>query len=60
MLYDCTGEGCREDDNAVEIVKAHIDTRAVIREKIAGDGGKLGKELIAGLKASVESKQTVQ
>lgn len=60
MLYDCTGDGCREDDNAVEIVKAHIDTmRAVIREKISGDGGKIGKELIKGLKASVESKQTV-
>lgn len=61
MLYECTGDGCREDDNAVEIVKAHIDTmRAVIREKIAGDGGKIGKELIAGLKQSVESKQTVE
>ena len=55
MLYDVTGEGCREDDNAVEIVKAHIDTmRAVLREKIAGDGGKLGRELLKSLRAVID------
>ncbi len=55
MLYDVTGEGCREDDNAVEIVKAHIDTmRAVLREKIAGDGGSIGRDLLKSLRAAIE------
>ena len=54
MLYDATGEGCREDDNAVGIVKAHIDAmRAVLREKIAGDGGKIGRALLASLKKAM-------
>ncbi len=54
MLYDCTGEGCREDDSAVEIVKAHIDAmRAVIREKVAGDGGELGRQLLKSLRAAI-------
>ncbi len=58
-LYNMTQEGCREDDNAVEIVKAHIDAmRAVIREKIRGDGGPLGKELLQELKNSID-KYTV-
>jgi len=61
MLYDCTIEGCREDDTAVEIVKCHIDSmRAIIREKVAGDGGKTGKQLIKGLRASIERVDTVR
>ena len=28
--------------------------RAVIREKIAGDGGEIGRELLKGLKMSIE------
>lgn len=61
MLYECTGEGCREDDKAVEIVKCHIDTmRAVIREKVGGDGGKVGMELIKGLRASIDRVDTVE
>jgi len=60
MLYDSTLEGCSEDDQAVEIVKAHIDVmRAVLREKVAGDGGKLGRELLASLKQAVKSKEAV-
>lgn len=61
MLYDVTGEGCREDDHAVEIVKAHIDTmRAVLREKIAGDGGEVGRELLKGLKAAIDKHSVVE
>jgi len=60
MLYDVTVEGCREDDLAVEIAKAHIDSmRAVIREKISGDGGQIGRELLASLKKSIKSKDKV-
>ena len=58
MLYKVTGEGCVQDDNAVEIVKAHIDAmRAVIREKVAGDGGQVGRELLKSLEVAIE-KQT--
>ncbi len=60
MLFDCTGEGCREDDAAVEIVKCHIDSmRAVIREKVAGDGGEIGQALLKGLQQSVAKFQVV-
>ncbi len=55
MLYDVTGEGCSEDDNAVEIVKAHIDTmRAVLREKVVGDGGNLGRDLLKSLRLAID------
>ncbi|WP_460019793.1 response regulator [Magnetospira thiophila] len=53
-LYNTTYAGCPDDDKALEIVKAHIDTmRAVIREKIAGDGGDVGRQLLKGLKAAI-------
>ncbi len=59
-LYDVTGEGCREDDNAVEIVKAHIDAmRAVIREKIEGDGGGIGRDLMKHLKEAINKYSTI-
>lgn len=59
MLFDATSEGCREDNNAVEIVQAHINTmRAVIREKISGDGGKIGRSLLASLKKALDTHQT--
>ena len=60
MLYDITGEGCGEDDTSVEIVKSHIDSmRAVIREKIAGDGGEIGRELLKSLKMSIKKVDTI-
>lgn len=60
MLYDSTIEGCREDDSAVEIVKAHIDAMgAVLREKVAGDGGEVGRALLASLKKAIESKEVL-
>ena len=55
MLYEITGGGCREDDNAIEIVKSHMDVmRAVIRDKVAGDGGEVGRALLQSLKAAVD------
>ncbi|MBC8339138.1 MAG: response regulator [Rhodospirillales bacterium] len=60
MLYDATTEGCREDDHAVEIVKAHIDAMgAVLREKVSGDGGKIGRALLASLKKAIETKEDI-
>ena len=60
MLFEVTGEGCAQDDNAVGIVKAHIDAmRAVIREKISGDGGQVGRALLKSLEAAIERQSTV-
>ena len=60
MLYECTGEGCNEDDSAVEIAKAHVDAmRAVIREKVAGDGGQIGRDLLKALKIGIDKHSMV-
>lgn len=53
-LYDVTKAPCRQDDAGLEIVKAHIDTmRAVLREKIEGDGGEMGQALFKALKMAI-------
>jgi len=53
-LYELTKPPCRQDDPFLEIVKAHIDTmRAVIREKIEGDGGDIGQALFKALKLAI-------
>ena len=54
-LYDVTKAPCRQDDAALEIVAAHIDAmRAVLRDKISGDGGEIGRQLFKALKAEVD------
>lgn len=54
-LYNFTAKGSGLSDSHVEIIKAHIDAmRVVIRERIDGDGGTIGKELKTGLEASVQ------
>lgn len=61
MLYECTREGCKETNAAVEIVKCHIDAmRAVLRDKVAGDGGEVGRALLKHLKHAVSEKETVE
>ena len=58
MLFDSTREGCREDDAQVEIVKAHVDAmRAVLREKISGDGGAIGQALIKALREGIDKQE---
>jgi len=53
-LYDVTKPPCSQDDNMLEIVKAHIDAmRAVMREKIEGDGGEVGQALFKMLKQAI-------
>ncbi len=53
-LYEVTKPPCRQDDANLEIVKAHIDTmRAVLREKIEGDGGETGQMLFKALKMAI-------
>jgi len=42
-------------DHQVEIIKAHIDSmRAVIRDRVSGDGGEIGVALTTGLKSTIE------
>lgn len=61
MLYETTREGCPLSDSQVEIVKAHIDAmRAVIRDKVAGDGGEIGKELLASLKQAISRYEVIE
>lgn len=53
-LYEVTKPPCRHDDANLEIVKAHIDTmRAVLRDKIEGDGGEMGQMLFKALKMAI-------
>jgi hypothetical protein len=60
-LYESTGNSCRLDDNAMEIIKAHIDSmRAVIRDKIAGDGGDIGIALLSGLTQAKDRNEVVR
>ena len=54
MLYMATLPDCRTDDKAVEIVEAHIDAmRAVLRRKVSGDGGTIGRSLLAALEKAI-------
>ena len=54
-LYEITRMGCPTDDVSVDVVKAHIDTmRVVFRDKITGDGGEVGRELLKGLSAAAK------
>lgn len=53
-LYEMTQPPLRQDDAFLEIVKAHIDAmRAVIREKISGEGGAVGLALFKELKRAI-------
>lgn len=54
-LYEATLPGCPEDDNALSVVKAHTDAmRAVIRDRVSGDGGEIGRELLKSLKYAID------
>ena len=60
MLYDATRRGCREDDNGVEIVKAHFDSmRAIIRDKFSSDGGEVGRALLKSLQLAIGKHETI-
>lgn len=54
-LADFVGTRAGTGDNHIEIIKAHIDSMsAVIKERVKGQGGEIGKALTAGLKAAIE------
>jgi len=44
----------RLDEQALEVIAGHLEAlRAVVRHTIAGDGGTVGRAIMAGLEASV-------
>lgn len=54
-LYKFTGARATSSEDHLEIVKSHIDTmNAVIRERVEGDGGILGRELLTALEKAIE------
>lgn len=53
-LYEATRPGCSEQDSHLGVVEAHIDAmRAVIRDRISGDGGEVGRELLRTLTQAI-------
>lgn len=58
-LYECTLDPGDVEERLLDLVGAHIDgISAVIREKIKGDGGALGRELINSLDSAREQFST--
>ncbi|MEQ8228328.1 MAG: response regulator [Rhodospirillales bacterium] len=54
MLYKTTQAPCPTEDRAVTVIKAHVDTmRSVFRDKVTGDGGNVGVELLQDLKKAI-------
>lgn len=54
-LHKFTGEQSGTTDNHVEIIKAHIDAmRAVIKGRIRGSGGEIGKQLVDNLQKAIK------
>lgn len=53
-LQECTRSKTPMGDNNVKILKAHADAmQAVIKGRIGGDGGQIGRDLIQGLQAAI-------
>jgi CheY-like chemotaxis protein len=54
MLYKMTQAPCPTEDRAVTVIKAHVDTmRTVFRDKVTGDGGEIGVQLMQDLKKAI-------
>ena len=61
MLFEATIEGCPETNSQVEVAKAHIDAmRAVLREKVEGDGGEVGRALLKSLQVAIDRHQVIE
>ena len=53
-LQECTRSKTPMGDSNVKILKAHADAmQAVIKGRIGGDGGQIGRELLEGLKQAI-------
>lgn len=54
-LYGFTKGKGERSDGEVELVKSHVDAmRAVIRGRVSGGGGEVGKQLTASLNKAIE------
>ncbi|MCK5297218.1 MAG: response regulator [Alphaproteobacteria bacterium] len=54
-LYEVTKKLPEIDDSVIQLIKAHSDSmNAVIREKIAGDGGELGRVILKSLDIAIK------
>jgi hypothetical protein len=54
-LYQFTGPSSGMSDNHVEIIKAHVDAmRVVIKNRIKGDAGDIGIQLMKSLHAAIK------
>jgi len=59
MLCDATRRCCREDNSGVKAVKAHVESmRAVIRDKVSGDGGQWCRELLTSFDLAIEKNDS--
>jgi len=59
-LYDFTAVNTSLSDKNVEIIKSHIDAmRVVIKQRINGDGGDIGKQLKTGLDIAIKKYSKV-
>lgn len=59
-LQECSGPGAPLTDGHVDVVKAHVDSiAAVIKDRVKGNGGQVGKELTEQLKAAIEKHSAV-
>lgn len=54
-LYGFSNNRKEVSDNMVELVKSHVDAmRAVIKGRVSGDGGEIGKGLVDSLNDAIE------
>lgn len=60
-LVDCVGPKSGTTDSHVEIIKSHVDSMsAVIKDRVKGNGGEIGKALTIGLKNAIEKHSKVK
>ncbi|MDX1736693.1 MAG: hypothetical protein R3261_00545, partial [Alphaproteobacteria bacterium] len=60
-LYDCTEEGTKITAPLLDLVSAHIDLiRVVMGQKIKGDGGRTGQELLNSLREAQDKHQQME
>lgn len=58
-LYQFTGPNSGMTDNHVEIIKAHIDAmRVVIKDRVKGDGGEVGAQLLESLDQAIKKYES--
>ena len=59
-LHECTRPKTPMGDNNVKILKAHADAmQAVIHNRIDGDGGTVGRDLLEGLRQAIAKHNAV-